>query len=225
MFSDQDDEAGSKFNSTSEKDIVTWMFRHPNNFIDYLFYEELEISKNYQPFFEVKDPIIKDTTGPGDIDILLIDKNQPQYSIAFQVKRVKATISETNDGAILKTSSIGKGIIQTKYMFDKYKFHKNYLMLIMANDSSSRKNVQQMFRYAKPDEKRIIYEHSGFGDLPEETGIYIFEINQPSINDINHTAVLSAKELRKAKPIEQMNDTTLRIQRYLESKFRIKKCR
>lgn len=216
LFSDADDENGSRFNEVSEIKLVEWIFGHPYNFKDYLFYEELGIGKEYSLFLEVKKHLIKDTSGPGDIDILLVNKLKPHLSIAFQVKRIKASISG-DDEAEIKIGNIDKGVQQTKHMFQKYRFHKNYLMLIIVNDAQKRKHSQQVFRYATLDEKKVIYKHSGFGDLPEETGIYVFEISQPSANSIEHTAVLAAKALRQAKPIEQLQDTTLRINAFLQS--------
>ena len=180
MFSDDDDREKEKVNSVAESALVKWIFTDPFRSIDYLFYKELGIGEQYKPFFDVGDPIIKDDSGPGDIDLLLVDPNRPNKAIAFQVKRIKAEISEANQAA-LKINNIGKGISQTRYMHEKYRFFKSYLMLIIVADTKNRKSRGQMFRYLRPDEKDVVYEHEGFGDLPEEAGIYIFEINQPSV--------------------------------------------
>lgn len=216
FFKDEDDEPGDRFNSTAETELVKWIFNHPYKFVDYLFFQELEIDRSYTPYFEVKTPIIKDSSAPGDIDIILIDKKKPQFSIALQVKRVKATIDE-NGLSVLKTSQINKGVQQTKWMHEKYRFHKSYLMLTIVTDSQRRNHNAQVFRYNTVEEKSVIYKHSGFGDLPEDIGIYIFEINQPSANSINYTATIAAKALRFAKPCDQLNDTTNHINLFLEN--------
>lgn len=83
LFKDDDNEVGSRINAINENKIVELIFEHPNNFKDYLFFEELGIEKEHRLFFEVKQPIIKDSTGPGDIDILLVNELRPQYSNAF----------------------------------------------------------------------------------------------------------------------------------------------
>ncbi len=220
FFKDEDDEAGERFANTIETDIVKWIFNHPYRITDTLFFQELEISKSHTPYFEVGPPVIKDSSAPGDIDILLVDKDRPQYSIAFQVKRIKAVINEDNVSE-LKTSQINKGVQQAKWMHEKYRFHKSYLMLGIVTDSQRRNHNSQIFRYNTVEEKSVIYEHSGFGDLPEDIGIYIFEINQPSSNSINYTATIAAKALRFAKPSEQLNDTTNRINLFLEKTAQI----
>lgn len=215
FFKDDDDEPGDRFNTRVETDIVKWIFNHPYNFTEYLFFQELQIEKSCLPYFEIKRPIIKDTLGPGDIDILLLNKLKPQYSIGFQVKKIKAIINE-NDVAVLKTSQINKGIQQAKWMHEKYRFHKNYLMLVIVTDTQRRNHNSQMFRHNTIQEKAVVYEHSGFGDLPEEVGIFVMEINQPSTNSINYTATIASKALRHAKPIDQLNDTTNSIKTFLQ---------
>lgn len=74
FFKDEDDEPGDRFNSTAETELVKWIFNHPYKFVDYLFFQELEIGRSYASYFEVKTPIIEDSSSPGDIDIILIDK-------------------------------------------------------------------------------------------------------------------------------------------------------
>lgn len=118
---------------------------------------------------------------------------------------------------MLKTAPLRKGVQQAKWMHDKYRFHQNYLMLVVATDSERRRNQSQLFRYNKVEEKKVVYEFSGFGDLPENVGIFIIEINQPSINSINYTATIASKALRFAKSTDQMNKTTSRIQTFLNT--------
>lgn len=216
FFEDGDDEQGNRFTDVVEANIIEWIFNHPCKVTDTLFFQELKIEKSHTPYFEVRSPVIKDTSAPGNIDILLVDKTSPQYSIAFQVKRIKAVIGE-DDISHLKISQIDEGIQQTKWMHEKYRFHKSYLMLVIVTDSQRRKHDSQIFRYNTVQEKSVIYEHGGFGDLPEDAGIYILEINQPSSNDINQTAMIAAKTLRFAKASDQLNDTTNRISSFLKT--------
>lgn len=93
FFDDEDDEVSDRFNQRIEMDVVQWLFNHPMNVMNDLFFQELQIDRSFKPYFEIRDPIIKDSLAPGDIDILLINKIKPQYSIGFQVKKIKATIN------------------------------------------------------------------------------------------------------------------------------------
>jgi hypothetical protein len=212
VFVDSDDEVGERVSRIAEKEIINWFFHHPMNFTDYLFYEELDIDKlKYKPFFEVQKPIITDNEKPGDLDILLVDETKPHHAIAIQVKRVKATIDK-NDKISLHPNHIQKGVIQAKKMYEKYKFHRCYLMLVILTDAQLRHHGQQLFRHPSYDEKKTVYFHSVYGDLPAEVGVYFLEVSQPSSNSIDKTARISAK------PIDQLNRTTDSILQFLKSK-------
>ena len=93
-------------------------------------------------------------------------------------------------------------------MFEKYRFHRSYLMIVIVVDAQNRTNNQQLFRHLSYSEKKAIYFHKGYGDLPEEVGIYTLEIDQPSLNGIDRTSRISSKVLKSAKAIDQLNVTT-----------------
>lgn len=217
LFSDGDDMQESRVNNETESRIIEWFFRDNFKFFSYLFYEELSIPASYKPELEVSKPIVNDNSKPGDIDILMLDPSKPQNSIAFQVKRIKGRVEK--EKTVLKTSHITDGVLQTKQMYKKYRFHQSYLMLVVVLDAQHHSHSQQMFRHLSySDKKETIYEHSGYGDLPESTGIYILEISQPSVNSIDRTGRISAKMIRKATPEEQFNRTTEDIKTLLKSR-------
>jgi hypothetical protein len=217
FFVDNDDRYGDRVGSILESNIVNWFFNHPLNFAPHLFYEELDIDQRYILHLNVGKPIITDNRVPGDIDILLVDPNKPQRAIAIQVKRVKATINE-GDEASLNVKKVPYSIFQTKEMFTKYQFYKSYLMLVILVDAQHRTGSQQMFRHLAYPEKKTVYFHSGFADLPEEAGIYVLEIDQPSLNSVDLTSRISAKALKMAKPVEQLSETTENIIQLLKRK-------
>ncbi|HWZ04771.1 MAG TPA: hypothetical protein VNX40_14240 [Mucilaginibacter sp.] len=219
MFVDADDVPGERVSGIVEKQIVEWFFDHPRGLTASLFYEELGIDPaRYKPYFEVRKPIINDNGTPGDIDVLLIDPKKPQHTIAIQVKRVKARIDQ-DEKITLNTAHIENGIFQTKKMFEKYRFHLCFLMVVIVADSRHRRRDQQILRiipYA--DKKHTVYFHHGYGDLPTEVGVYFLEISQPSANEIDKTAQVSAKLQIPAKPIEQFARTTEKIKEMLKSR-------
>lgn len=218
IFEDADDIDGERVSGIAEKQIVDWFFNHSRDLKTNLFYEELSIDPaKYKPYFEVSTPVITDSGTPGDIDILLVDAEKPQYSIAIQVKRVKARIGQDHK-VKLNTAHIENGIYQTRKMFEKYRFHQCFLMVIIVADTRHRERDQQMLRiipYA--DKKHTVYFHQGYGDLPDEVGVYFLEISQPSANEINRTAQISAKLQIPAKPIEQSTRSTEKIKEFLKS--------
>jgi hypothetical protein len=42
---------------------------------------------------------------------------------------------------------------------------------------------------------RSFHHHNGFADLPEGVGVYVMEIDQPSLNSVDLTSRISAKAL------------------------------
>lgn len=215
FFADEDDVKEERINEVNEAELSHWIFENSLASPEYLIFEELGIKKNLRKYFQVRKPVIKDNSQPGDIDILLVDPKNTKESIAFQVKRVKGFIDESNR-ASLYTKNLQKLIIQGSQQFLKYRFHQNYVLILVPTDASNRTSNQQIFRYNKVHEKKTIYQFSGFADLPEQVGIFIYEINQPSLNSINKTGVLATKGIRLAGPIEQLNDTTDRINKFMD---------
>lgn len=213
LFVDDDDFLGSRYNKEHEFKVIKWVLE---NHIDKnmgLTRQELNIGLPYKFYAEVVKPIIYDVGTPGDIDILAVDKLNPHKSIAFQVKRVKARINE-NGIAEIHDGFIKRGVEQAKDMFHKYRFHRNYLMLLIAADTMYRKNDSPIFRNLSYQEKLQIYRHPYLKELPEEIGVFMYEISQPSKNQINFTGTLAVKEHRMAKKMDQANKTTDSIIEY-----------
>ncbi|MBN8880459.1 MAG: hypothetical protein J0I32_23145 [Sphingobacteriales bacterium] len=214
FFKDWDDVRGDRYNAEIEANLVRRILNNPYDASQSLLYDELLIPRSYNFFTEVKGPIITDSASPGDIDILGVDKNNPHLAIGIQVKRIKAWITE-EDKAIVKANQIGKGVEQTRYMFKKYRFHKNYLMLVIVADTMYRRNDCQIFRNLSLDEKQDVYRHPALKELPEQAGVFTYEISQPSSNAVHLTGTLAAKVLKAAVPVEQESSTTESVIQFL----------
>lgn len=217
MFQDDDDVNSPKFTEVIEQQVVRWLFNHPFKIANYLFFEELGISQTLSKYFEVQKPVIKDSFSPGDIDILFTSEKNPEKSIAFQVKRVKGRVNDNNE-MNLKTSNLVQGVKQAKFMYEKYRFHRNYLMLAVVSDLHGRVEQSQISRYPSLTEKKVLYNHAGFADLPSQVGLYVLEINQSSINHVDQTAIIASKMFRDAERIEQPAITTESVTEFLKSR-------
>ena len=130
------------------------------------------------------------------------------------MKRLKATIND-DDSAHIKTAAISKGVEQSRFMFTKYRFHKSYLMLVIVADTHHRKNGCQLFRNLTLSEKMQTYQHPSLKELPDEVGVFTYEISQPSINAVHFTGTLASKLLRPAKPVDQLSRTTESISQFI----------
>lgn len=217
FFHDDDDVMGPRQNSEAESAAIKWILRHPFDKNQSLIRDELQIPADFLFFPEVKDPIIIDTDGPGDIDLLAVNPHCPDQSIGMQVKRFKAGINENDEGEI-KITNLKKGIMQTTQMFKKYRFARNYLMLLVVCDARHRRNASQLFRRLSLDEKYDLYFNTELSTLPGPVGIFAYEINQPSLNGIDHTAGLASVCLRPATAVDQRSQTTDAITQMLKEK-------
>jgi hypothetical protein len=214
LFKDCDDEIGARYNKEHEINILRWIKDH---YVDHEFFqlrEELAVKATSRVFLEVRSPVIIDNLKPGDIDILIVNPSEPHLAIAIQVKRIKAYIN-TDDIAQIHDGPVNKGVEQSRLMFEKYRFHKNYLMLLIVADTMNRKHDSQMFRYLSWAEKLPLYRNPMLSSLPGEVGLLSYEINQSSQNAINSTGTLLVKEIKKALPVDQFCRTTESIREFL----------
>ena len=217
LFDDIDDAqtAEYRYNSESESNVINWLLANSNDPDMGLTRQELSIPAAYRFFPEVREPVITDKGIPGDIDLLAIDPVHPQLSIAVQVKRVKARIRE-DGGVDVYTKLIPKAVKQAREMMLKYRFYRNYLMLVLVADTQYHKHDFQLFRNLSFEEKLCVYNHPALQELPEEVGLYLYELSQPSRNTIGNTATIAVKQHRLAKRMDQPSETTEKISALLK---------
>jgi len=211
FFQDDYSTKDERVNSILERELVKFLFDPFYRFYEYLIYEELGISNSYIPFYEKSQPIIENANEkPGDIDLILVDKSQVGNSLGFQVKRFKGFIDADGINKV-KFSNIEEGIIQVNKMFEKYKFYKNYLMLIVANDGMNNTKDSFLFRQVKGPEIKPLYSMSTYENLKEGIGLFIVEITQPTGKGIRKTGKIATKLLRDSKLNMQSKKMTNKI--------------
>ncbi len=203
LFVDDDASMDQRVNTLFERELVKFLFNPVYRFFEYLIFEELGITNTYSPHFEKIKPIIDNPNEkPGDIDLLLVDKSQVIKSIGFQVKKLKGFVDLDNTNKV-KFSNIEEGIVQVNKMFEKYRFYKNYLMLIVANYGRNNTTNNFFFRHVGGSEIKPLYSISTYEKLREEIGIFIIEITQPISKGITKSGEIASKLFK---------DSTLNIQ-------------
>lgn len=218
LFDDLDDtdSSESRYNNESETNVIKWLLANHFDADMGLTRAELGIPSNYKFYPEIREPIIEDRSVPGDIDLLAVEKANPHLSVAIQVKRVKSRILE-NGQVDIYVKHIPKAVLQAREMMLKYRFHRNYLMLVLVADTQHHKHDFQLFRNLSFEEKLRVYQHPTLHDLPEEVGLYLYELSQPSKNTIGQTATIAVKQHRAAKKLDQLSRTTETIVEFLKS--------
>lgn len=203
LFEDDNSSEDKRVTSLWERELVEFLFTHYLKLYEYLIYEELGITNTYNPHFEKIKPIIDNPNEkPGDIDLLLVDESQIIKSIGFQVKKLKGFVDIDNISRV-KFSNIEEGIVQVNKMFEKYRFYKNYLMLIVANDGMNNTTNNFLFRQVDGSEIKQLYLESTYENLKEGIGVFIVEVTQPIGKNIRKSGMIASKLIVQASECEQ----------------------
>ena len=203
LFEDDDSPSDERVNLLLEPELVKFLFNSVHKFYEYLIYEELGINNYYSPYFEITKPIIDNPNEkPGDIDILLVEGSKLNESIAFQVKKLKGYVDKDNINKV-KFSNIEEGIVQVNKMFEKFRFHKSYLMLIVANDGMNNTAKNFLFRNVDGSEIKPLYSIATYENLTEGVGVFIIEITQPTGKGIRKSGKIATKLFKQAAAYEQ----------------------
>lgn len=89
-FFRESEENSESVTTMTEDQAVKWLinsFSFRKTFIESFF----EKSQNVYSFFGIKEPFVIVGKKPGDVDILLFDKERPDKAIAIECKRLKVT--------------------------------------------------------------------------------------------------------------------------------------
>jgi hypothetical protein len=205
-------ENNERIDSWFEERVVKWIFNSSLRNYYYLIYDELGIPEDYKFYLSVRKPILENPYNETDIDFLLVNPLAPNKVIAFQVKKIKANF-ETDESINIKIreNKVIEGIGQAKYIYDNYRFHLNYLMLAVVNESQNKKSVNQIFRTLPQNEFELIVNLPSLEDLPEDIGIFYYEVSKPNKTDINFCGTILSKIIKHAKPVEQDSRTTEKV--------------
>jgi hypothetical protein len=200
---------------------VTSTFGGEENTLEWLmnnwFFREILFQKLYQSnsgikwFTSLKEPFTKPNQKPGDIDLLLVDVENIDKSIAFECKVIKAQSLTYSSTKINKMESIKKsGVVQANKYLD-IGFHKVYLMIIILDDGRNYKNPNILFKSAPNNNLDELYNGKWKNDLNEKIGIMHCRINQMMNNDIRTSNSISISVEENAIAIEQIKSITNKI--------------
>lgn len=154
FFSDssQDDESVTEMN---EDQIVKWLFKN-SSFYNFFVEQFFENPKNVKTFFNLESPFTEKSKKPGDIDILLVDKDSPEKTIAFECKRVKALSSISESPKVNGIAKIKGGVTQVQF-YKKLGFHQIYLMIILLDDGRHYNSPNIIFRNTDAEHLNNLY--------------------------------------------------------------------
>ena len=152
---------------------------------------------------------------PGDIDILIFDKERPDLSAAFEVKRVKIITQLDGKHKLNNVTSIQKGVKQVNG-YQSIGFHKSYLMVVMLDDSRLADYPNSMMRNSQSSLIDEIYDIPWNEELHEDVGIVYLKITQPTHKSYNKMAGLGFCIDKSANKLQQSEVLTNKIRELIK---------
>lgn len=207
---DEDDESVT---TLSEEAAIHWLFNNPHffeMFADGFFGYYTGVEK----YFGLKEPFTNQNKKPGDIDLLLLDKEKPHQAIAFECKKVKAITIDEHISKVNNIEKIRKGILQVN-QYQSLGFYQSYLLIILLDDGRYKKTPNQMFRAHKEDVERI-YDIPWNENLNSDVGVVYVKVNQTTGRHINFTGGFGFCIDKPAQKLEQTASMTNKVKELIK---------
>lgn len=214
-FFNETNENSDSVTSMTEDQAIKWLFNSfpfRQTFIERFFGN----SNSIYSFFGKKDPFVVHGKKPGDIDILLVDKERPDKIIAFECKRLKVTSVDSPLPKVNNANGIKHGVKQANGL-QSLGFYKSYLMIILLDDSRHFDYPNTMMRNSKWQEVEEIYDIPWNEPLNQDVGIVFVKITQPTGKHFNEMAGIGYCIDKEANEQEQTTSMTNRIKELLKT--------
>lgn len=208
----------SSITDLNEQEIVKWLF--DNYDIRNVIVEEICGLSTKDIFFklEVTEPLLnkKEQQIIGDIDAVIIPKNNPEHTVIIEFKRIK--VSTLKDESV-KTNKISttrkKGFSQIKKL-RKFNYFKTYLGVIIEDDARNVESANTVIRHSKDAAVDSIYKINNENKLENKAGLFFIEMTQPTGENFKSRFNFGLTVEKNADEIEQSNLITERINELLK---------
>ena len=214
FFTEADENADS-VTSMTEDQAIKWLFNSfsfGQTFIEGFF----DNSYIVHSFFGKKDPFVIHGKKPGDIDILLVDKERPDKAIAFECKRLKVTSVNSPLPKVNNTNGIKHGVKQANGL-QSLGFYKSFLLIILLDDSRHFEYPNIMMRNSKWQEVEEIYDIPWNEPINQDIGIVFIKVTQPTGKHFNEMAGIGYCIDKEANEQEQTSSMTNKIKELLKT--------
>ncbi|MBO9204202.1 MULTISPECIES: hypothetical protein [Niastella] len=208
-FFNDNDENETSVTLMSEGEALEWLFK--NSIFRRFFLEQFFSNPDKQRIFlRVKEPLTRYNYKPGDIDLLIIDPNNPANAIAFECKRVKSVAINEETSKINSIQKIREGVKQASAL-QSLGFNKSYLLILLLDDGRALLDPNTMFRYGKTPEISQMYDLPWNEPLQRDVGIVFVKVNQMTGKSINHSISVGICIEKQAERLDQLNSLTEKI--------------
>ncbi len=209
-----------------EKRIVLWLFNQ-QLWARQLLLKELGVSQDSFTATEVTNPFTQPNKKPGDIDVLICERDHPHQAIVIECKKVSVVAETTKRDIVHKVEKIGKGVSQANALRD-LGFYQTYLAIVTVVDGRQRNEYNTLHRgigdsshdthHGTQSHKTLkrVYEFPRREDLHDDVGIIFVEVIQPTGKSLDEKFGVCVCVDKRAKPQEQTNSQTNRISDYIK---------
>lgn len=181
-FFNESDKEDSSITELTEQEIVKWIFDK---------YELRDViteqicglrAKDTDYELEVKEPLLnkEEQKKIGDIDAVLIPKNNVEQTVIIEFKRIKVSTLKDNSVKANKISTTRKkGFSQIKKLC-KFDYHKTYLGIIIEDDSRNVKSPNTILRNSNDISVDSIFDINKDDKLESNAGLFFIKVTQPT---------------------------------------------
>ena len=219
LFGEYGDLNDDNVTKQREEEILGWILSSPEGRSVLL--QELGVGTDAFVALSVRQPIIERRNfKPGDIDLLICERNRADLAIGIQCKRVKVTALNQQDDQCNKLPDITGGIKQVNLQREKLGFHRNYLMIVIETFGRNRSDSTVLFRGPARDTLKEIYEFQRRESLHTDVGIIFVTVTQPTGKSFDNMSVIGVCVDQDATRMDQTDQLTNRIRELMrQTKF------
>lgn len=155
-------------------------------------------------------------TGPGDIDVLVLDRASPERAIAIEVKRVKLPAEAYATSKPNKLQAIDKAYRQVG-LLRKMGFHRSYLVVAVIADGREQTGVSFPFRGPPPAVVNLVREKLTSLEFHPDVGVVVVELTQSVDKNIHDSGSVGIWTHQPSRSIEQDLDLTKGLRAFLHA--------
>ena len=192
-----------------EAELARWLFAAITS--SRLLASELGLTPQMQLAFMTDTRILAPTArGPGDIDVLAVDRRCPEQAVAVEVKRVKMPSDSYLTSQPNKLQELEKGCKQV-WLLREISFHRSYLLVAVVADGREQTEVGFPFRGPTPALVKAVKEKLRSLEFHPDVGVVVVEATQPVDKDIRDAGAIGIWTYQEASTIRQLPELTARI--------------
>lgn len=207
LFTPDDSGIEDKVTEAHEEEILKWLMSSSGG---KLLLDKLNLYGNILCSFSVRKPVVENPHH-SDVDLILCAPESPQFSIGIQCKRVKIESLNEKQDDVNKLPDVKKAVVQANKQRENFGFHRNYLLIISQIFGRNFTDENAIFRKARPETKKRIYEFPQRESLHEDVGIIFVEIGQPTGKSFRTQVNICLRVDKEAARLDQPPNLTNRI--------------